>query len=159
MTMKLKKRLSAKNHPKKLISARGGFTLVEILISICVLTFGCLAVIHMHTTTLKGSNYSDNLTAAVFLAESEMERLKALNSSDLKDLVDDGELTHNNLNRLGETCPNSNCSNYPFKRVVNFYPNTPTSFSKHVEIDVTWRDNSGPHKVSYAGAITALVFE
>ena len=138
--------------------SKEGFTLVEIVVTVCVLAFGCLAVIHMHTASLRGSNYSDNLSAAVFLAESEMERIKALDYSALKDLAALGEVSQTRLNRMGEACPSPVCGLYPFDRKVNFYPDVPTSFSDHVEIEVSWRDNSGSHRVFYSGAVTSMVF-
>jgi Tfp pilus assembly protein PilV len=146
----------------KAISKRGAlrsFTLVEILITVCVLTFGCLAVILMQQASLRGANYSDNLTGAVFLAESELERLKALSFTSLETEVEAGDKTVSNLNRMGKVCNTiPNCGLFPFTRTVKFYPDTPTSFSHQVEIEVTWRDNSGPHRVFYSSALTSYMF-
>jgi Tfp pilus assembly protein PilV len=140
-------------------SSRRAFTLVEILITVCVLTFGCLAVILMQQASLRGANFSDNLTGAVFLAESELERLKALSFGALENEVEAGDKVVSDLNRMGKTCETSpNCSLFPFTRTVKFFKDTPTSFSHQVEIEVTWRDNSGPHKVFYSSAITSFSF-
>jgi prepilin-type N-terminal cleavage/methylation domain-containing protein len=141
-------------------SQKSGFTLVELLITICVLAFGCLAAIQMQSASMRGTNFSDNLTAAIFLAESELERLKALSFTKLEEEGEVGTIVQPDLNRLGEICPTApvSCSQYPFTRTVNYFPSTPTSFSYQVEVEVTWRDNSGPHSVYYSGAVTSYVF-
>jgi prepilin-type N-terminal cleavage/methylation domain-containing protein len=140
-------------------SGRRGFTLVELIITVCVLSFGCLAVLQMQSASMRGSNLADNLTAATFLAESEMERLKSLPFTDLTLEANLGTVTTENLNRMGEVCLTPpNCPNYHFTRTINYYSNTPTSFSHQVEIEVSWRDNTGAHSVFYSGAITSYIF-
>ncbi|MDR1658135.1 MAG: prepilin-type N-terminal cleavage/methylation domain-containing protein [Deltaproteobacteria bacterium] len=153
-----------KNHKNRPCSAqpfpnsRTGFTLIELLITVAVLSIGCFAAIRMQATSLKSSNLADNITAATFLAEGEMERLKALSFVELTNETELSTVVVNKLNRLGQTCTTGACSNHIFTRTVNYYPSTPTTLSHQVEISVAWTDNTGPHSVLYSAAITSLSF-
>jgi prepilin-type N-terminal cleavage/methylation domain-containing protein len=137
-----------------------GFTLVELMITIAVLTLGILVAIQVQTSSLMGSNVADNLTAATFLAEAEMERLKSLSFSELTLETENESVTTTGLNRLGLTdCQEpAECSNYIFDRTVNYFAQVPTSLSHQVEISVTWQDSAGKHTVLYSGAISSLSF-
>lgn len=55
-----------------------GFTLLEVLISLIILSVGLLAVAGMHITSIRGNSFSHHLTQAVVLAESKLEDLKNL---------------------------------------------------------------------------------
>ncbi|MDR1085888.1 MAG: prepilin-type N-terminal cleavage/methylation domain-containing protein [Deltaproteobacteria bacterium] len=137
----------------------GGFTLVEILVTVFVLAFGCLAASKMLTISLKGFSYADNITVATFLAESELERLRALTFAELT-----YEATHtpvvvtNNINRLGQVCTPPGCDSFIFSRTVSFFPKTPTSFSHQIEIAVSWLDRIGRQEITYSGVVTSFSF-
>jgi hypothetical protein len=136
-----------------------GITLVEILITVCILTLGCLGAIQMKATTLKSANMSDNITAATFLAEAELERLKSLLYEELLVESEATTVTTNNLNRLGQTCTDDLCdSSYIFSRKVDFFPGLPTVRSCQVEITIGWADDLGSHSFLYSGAVTSLSF-
>jgi prepilin-type N-terminal cleavage/methylation domain-containing protein len=135
-----------------------GFTLVELLITVAVLSIGCLTAIQMQANSLRSSNLADNITVATFLAEAEMERLKALPFPKLTVEAESGESVTTGLNRLGQVCVPPACSGHIFSRTVTYYPYTPTSRSHQVEITVNWTDNTGRHSVFYSGAITTLAF-
>jgi prepilin-type N-terminal cleavage/methylation domain-containing protein len=137
---------------------QSAFTLVEILITMAVISFGCLAALQMQATAIKGNDLADNMTVAMFLAESEMERIKTISYSKLKSMVEDGLATHtdNNINRLGESCIGTPCNGYIFTRKVDYIPKYPTTVSITVEITVEWRDTAGPHHVFYSGTVTSF---
>ncbi|MDR2367398.1 MAG: hypothetical protein LBF58_04695 [Deltaproteobacteria bacterium] len=137
---------------------RGGVTLIEILISVCILSLGCLAAIQMKTTTIKSANMSDNITAATFLAEAEMERLKSLLYEELIAESEGGTVTTDKLNRLGQTCDDTCDPGNIFSRKVAFFPGSPTVRSCQVEITIGWNDDLGSHSFLYSGAITSLSF-
>jgi prepilin-type N-terminal cleavage/methylation domain-containing protein len=131
-----------------------GFTLVELLIAVCVIAFGALVSVNMHITSLKGKNIAANMTYAGAIAETEMERLKTLPLADVMKMSST-EVT--NLNQLSQACspgPGNDCSQHIFTRRVNFYPKNPTSLSCHVEIEVDWKDSSGKHSILYSAVIS-----
>ncbi|MBI3815665.1 MAG: prepilin-type N-terminal cleavage/methylation domain-containing protein [Nitrospinae bacterium] len=53
-----------------------GFTLIEVLIAIAILSIGLLALAGMSTTAIKFTNYSKNKTTAVTVAQDRIEELK-----------------------------------------------------------------------------------
>jgi type IV pilus assembly protein PilV len=56
----------------------GGFTLLEIIIAISILTFGLLAVASMQTTAIRGNDNASNITEATTFAQDTLEDLMAL---------------------------------------------------------------------------------
>lgn len=56
----------------------GGFTLLEVIIAISILTFGLLAVANMQTTAIKGNYNASNITEATTFAQDTLEDLMAL---------------------------------------------------------------------------------
>lgn len=55
-----------------------GFTLVEIMIALGILSYGILAVASMQSTSLLGTSRSNSVTTATNIAMDRMERLLAL---------------------------------------------------------------------------------
>lgn len=60
----------------------GGFSLIEVLISLTILSVGLLAVAGMQITSIKGNFSSGNVTNATVLAQSKLEDLKNLSYTD-----------------------------------------------------------------------------
>lgn len=56
----------------------GGFTLLEVIIAISILTFGLLAVASMQTTAIRGNDNASNITEATTFAQDTLEDLMAL---------------------------------------------------------------------------------
>ncbi|MFV9690400.1 MAG: type IV pilus modification PilV family protein [Desulfobacteria bacterium] len=53
-----------------------GFTLIEILIAICILGFGLLATAQMQAVAIKGNSFANKTTTASTLAQYKMEELR-----------------------------------------------------------------------------------
>ena len=56
---------------------RGGFSLIEVLVSILVLSFGMLGVASLLATSLSGSHTSSLRTQAIVLADDLADRMRA----------------------------------------------------------------------------------
>jgi Tfp pilus assembly protein PilV len=56
--------------------ARGGFTLLELLIGLTVLMIGVSGILAMHVTAMRATAYSRHATEATVLAEDKMEELR-----------------------------------------------------------------------------------
>ena len=56
--------------------AAGGFTLIEVMIVIVILTFGLLSLAAMQIQAMKGSDRGRHATNAAAIAESKMEQLQ-----------------------------------------------------------------------------------
>lgn len=62
--------------------AADGFTLIELLIGICILSFGLLAVGTMQISSLKGVGSAGNQTEAITWAQSVVDELMLLSTTD-----------------------------------------------------------------------------
>jgi type IV pilus assembly protein PilV len=71
---------------------RYGFTVLEVIVAISILSVGLLALATMQATAIKGNDMAGNITGAVTLASAQMERLIALPYDDplLEDKDGDG---------------------------------------------------------------------
>jgi type IV pilus modification protein PilV len=141
---------------------RPGFTLLEVIVTVLIISIGCLAVLSMQTGALKGNKLADNMTVATFLAESEVERIKTLTFPDITAEVNKSAPSHvvqKFFNRKSELCPGdaaAACGDYPYQLQLHYYPNIPTNKSHQAEVKVDWQDNVGSHEVFYSIVLTDL---
>ncbi|MDR1608914.1 MAG: prepilin-type N-terminal cleavage/methylation domain-containing protein [Deltaproteobacteria bacterium] len=147
------KQLSAShiiNRPRQ--SLINGFTLIEVIIALAVIAVWGLATVFMLLNSIKGKNIAANITFASAIASNELERLKSLNFDTLKS-TNNYELLK--LDSLSKSClPDSDCSKNIFDLKTKIFKNTPTNRSCQVELEVSWRDSTGPHSVLYSAFIT-----
>ena len=73
-----------------------GFTLIEILFAMVVMTVGILALAHMEIAALTGNLTANRMTVAVNLAQDQIETLHRLPSTDA-DLADDPDADNNDV--------------------------------------------------------------
>lgn len=59
-----------------------GFTLIEVLIAMIILSIAMLAITGMFVTGVDGVSFGDRITSAVTLAQEKMEELMGLDYSD-----------------------------------------------------------------------------
>jgi type IV pilus assembly protein PilV len=126
---------------------RQGFTLIEVLIALAILTVGLLAAAKMQISAIQGNYFSNNTTTALSLAEQKMEDLlgrtytdaavtdtQAGNNADLSSLVtkDHEELNVNEEGVVGGGL---------YHRVWNVADDTPITNTKTITIVVTWGGN------------------
>lgn len=55
-----------------------GFTLVELMVAIVIITLGMFAVMSLVVVVIRGNSNSDNMTTATILAQDQMEEAKRL---------------------------------------------------------------------------------
>ncbi len=55
-----------------------GFTLIEVVIAICILGFALLALAQLQITAVRGNAFADRMTTAATLAQDRLERLRGL---------------------------------------------------------------------------------
>lgn len=60
-----------------------GFSLIEMMIAVTILGFGLMGIAAMQINVMRGSRGSRDLTAAVSVAQSQLEQLTRLDWSDL----------------------------------------------------------------------------
>lgn len=67
-----------------------GFSLLELIIALGILSFGFLSLSSLSISTMKANSYSRNKTAALQLAQEKIESLKALSFSELNGEMETG---------------------------------------------------------------------
>jgi type IV pilus modification protein PilV len=130
-----------------------GFTLIEVLIAIVILTFGLLAVGSMQISAIRGNFMGGNTSIALSLASEKMEDLlnKDFNHADLADSVTGNNST---LSSIASVDHQENLSeegvvgaNAFYRRIWNIADQT-SPITKNVMVIVTWENNK--HRVSIA---------
>jgi len=128
--------LNLKNKKEK------GFTLIEVLIAISILTVGILAMASMQISSIRGNYFSSNLTGGTNWAQDKVEYLISLDydHNDLKDTDGDGN------GGLDDTT--SATSDYPpethdiYTLYWNVAPDWPVNNTKTIRVIVTWVDKA-----------------
>jgi uncharacterized protein (TIGR02598 family) len=106
-----------------------GFTLLELTISVAVLSIGLLAVASMVHMVMNSNKQSSHLTTAINLVQAKIDDLRV---GDYADIVDGEEF---DLDEDGVA------GNGIFDRAVSVTENlTPTV--KIIEVSVSWNDNN-----------------
>ena len=79
--MNSEKQITTANHKIKSWGKhrQSGFSMVEVLVAILLLTVGLLALAKMQTQAVASNNYGNQLTEATFLAQDKLEELRLLN--------------------------------------------------------------------------------
>jgi type IV pilus modification protein PilV len=95
-------------------SSQQGFTLVELLVAILLLTVGLLALAKMQTGAVASNAIGNQLTQATFLAQDKLEELRLLNECYLEVLgrpqvswtTEDQDVVSNYNSQLSDTQDN-----------------------------------------------------
>ena len=79
--MSSEKQMTTDNHQMKSWGkhCQSGFSMVEVMVAILLLTVGLLALAKMQTQAVASNNYGNQLTEATFLAQDKLEELRLLN--------------------------------------------------------------------------------
>ena len=79
--MSSEKQITTDNHQMKSWGKhnQSGFSMVEVIVAILLLTVGLLALAKMQTQAVASNNYGNQLTEATFLAQDKLEELRLLN--------------------------------------------------------------------------------
>ncbi len=124
---------------KKECDNQSGFTLLEVLIAISILTVGLLGVAQMQIMGITGNYFSSNTTAALTLAEEKMEDL-------LGKSYTDAELTNGNHPDANNPIDETGQAGGTYSRRWIVTDNIPITNTKTVTVSVSWDNLS--HQVS-----------
>jgi type IV pilus assembly protein PilV len=127
-------------------SSGQGFTIVEVLIAMAILSVGLLAVGTMQITSIKGNKIAMDITEASCLAESKLEELMSIpfDHADVSDTNADGAsgLDALTVDMADYSAPSSNGRYTLFWNVADDFPHNNT---KTIKIIVVW-SNTGQSK-------------
>jgi len=108
-----------------------GFTLIEVMIALVILSIGILALVKLQISAIQGNTLSQNMTTAVSLAEQRVEQLKDTPYAQIPP-----------SESVTVTAANRN-----FTRQVTVTDSSPLLNTKTVSVLVTWQDKAKTHTV------------
>jgi len=123
----------------------GGFTLLEVLVAIVIISIGLLAVAGMQTTAITANSSANNLTLALQLAEEMVDRIR-VNGGDTPEIYDN--LDTGNCAGLTDTTARGDCNQWQTRLAgsglsnaqgtVRVLTNNPISNTATVTVIVRW---------------------
>ena len=118
------------------IGPKAGFTLVESMLALAIMSVGLLALAGLQITALRGNDLSRRMTTAVSIAEQRLEQLKNTPYTNIQ----------------AEAASEVTASNLHFTRQVTV-TNGPLPNTKSVSVLVSWQDQSQTHTLPLATII------
>jgi type IV pilus assembly protein PilV len=119
---------------KKRKDGADGFTLLEVIVAISILTFGLLAVATMQTTAIRGNYNANCITEATTVGQDRLEELLGLpyGHGDLSDPAGGGATSH----------PNPPTATAAVGYTINYTveSDVPVVNSKLIRLTVSWQD-------------------
>jgi len=123
-----------------------GFTLLEVIIAMSLLTVGLLAVASMQISAMRGNSYAGDVTEGATWAGDQLEKLIALpyDHADLDDTNDDG------ADGLLDTGDDADYTENQDRYTVcwNVAIDAVTNNTKTISVIVTWTDHGVQKHVS-----------
>jgi type IV pilus assembly protein PilV len=117
-----------------------GFTLIEAMIGVVILTIISLGLMSLTVSMMRGSSLSNKMTTATTLTQDKIEHVKRLGYANADTAV--GTESYNTI------------ANFPaFKRVTAVASNTPATAVKTVTVTVYWGSDT------YSVAASTIVAE
>src|SRR5215475_2280810 len=118
------------------ICQNAGFTLVESMLTLAIVSIGLLALSGLQITALRGNALSRRMTTAVSIAEQSIEQLKNTSYTNIQ----------------AEAATQVTAANLHFTRQVTV-TNGPLPNTKSVSVLVSWQDQSRTHTLPLATII------
>jgi prepilin-type N-terminal cleavage/methylation domain-containing protein len=119
--------------------AAGGFTLIEVMITIGILTFGLLSLATMQIHAMHGSDRGRHATQAAAIAESKMEQLQQDAWASIG--VTGGFVTdpvEQNTVQLNGGSVNERAYSVSYQ-IADLQP----TFTRAIDVQVSWTEESG----------------
>ncbi len=133
------------NNMKKYTFEHQGFTLIEVLVAIVILSIGILSLITMQTTGIKGNATANRITTASSWSADRIEKLFSLDWTH-PDLTDDTANGPAGLDDTGATADGTATSPDTFYTIYwNIADNTPMPDTKKIRV-IILRSQGGETK-------------
>jgi type IV pilus assembly protein PilV len=110
---------------RKLHDNNSGFTLMEVLVAMLILTVGLLGMAALITGIINSNKLSNRISTATVLAQDKMEDIKRIGYS----------------NAVSETKASMSSPYDNYEREVTVTPNSPSSGMKTVNVIVYWESS------------------
>ena len=116
---------------KRLMWSADGFTLIEIMITLVIMSIGLMALSGLQVNAIKGNAFSKRLTTAVSIGQEKLEQIKNTSYANVQ----------------SESSTQINKANMNFTRQVLVTNNTNPANTKTVKVTVTWTQGSKSYTV------------
>src|SRR6266545_515712 len=106
-----------------ILGQKSGFTLMEVLVAMLLLTIGLLGVANLTIGVIKGTSYSKNVTTATVVAQQQIEQAQRIG--------------YTNANSLAGTATVS-MGGMSFTRTTTVTDSSPAANMKTVTVSAAW---------------------
>jgi type IV pilus assembly protein PilV len=120
------------------LASNEGFTLVEILIALVILSIGLTALAGIQVSAIKGNAFSKRMTTAVSIADQTIEQLK--------------NTPYNNIQ--SQATSQVSQSNMNFTRNVTVINDSPALNTKTIHVTVAWIEGMKTYTVPVSTIIS-----
>ena len=120
------------------IKSEEGFTLIETIVALVVLSVGLVALAGLQISTIRGNTLSKRMTTAVSIANARVEQIKNMPYADIQ----------------SESSTQVIESNMNFTRQVTVANDNPLTNTKTVNVTVTWKNGSKSYTVPISTVIS-----
>ena len=117
-----------KEHRLAIASSQRGFTLLEVLVAIVILTIGLLGTAGLTTGVIRGNHYSKNVTSATAAAQTQLESVKS-----------SGYTNATSANFPSDTVTMGGTT---FTRATTITNSSPAANMKTVSVTVSWTESN-----------------
>ena len=128
------------------IKNQKGFTLVEVMIAMVILSAGLLALAEIQVTAIRANATSKNITSATILNEGKLEELMADGFSSLSN----GTITEVNIDETG-----SSGGKFDRETIIEDYDSS--TAMKKVTVTISWTDNMGSFDITMENVLSVDV--
>lgn len=118
-----------------------GFTLLEVMITLVILSVGMLGLASMQIMAIKGNSFGQRLSIASTLAQNKLEEIRQVA---FDSIADGNDVCTDQINRVS------------YNRQWTVQNDTPQPNMKTVDIRVRWMGSEAQRSVSYSTIICRL---
>lgn len=121
--------------------ASNGFTIIEALVAVAILSIGILATAKMQDQSIRGNFISKRINTSVFFASGEIERRAGLNYANATDTDNDGVGGLFDIEGDADDSLVYNQNGHTFNLFINVAEDSPVEKVKTINVIVTHNNN------------------
>jgi type IV pilus assembly protein PilV len=128
-------------NPRSRSRTQQGFSLIEVMVSLAILSVGLIGLTAGQVMAMKISSNSRNRTLAMQLAEQQVEELQAMSGDDVKALIVAPGYPYDPSNPIDPDPADETQMAFTRRSLVT--ANTPEAGVIRLAVEVAWQDNLG----------------
>jgi prepilin-type N-terminal cleavage/methylation domain-containing protein len=139
-------------HNMNLLHDKQGFSILEVLIGICLLAIAMMGLATLQSRGIRGNDLGNRTTQAIALAQDQLEQLIHSASGGNFPLA---APSPNPFPDANNPITETGAAGGIFTRTWRLQHNTPVTNAQTITVNVSWSDLVGDHQVTETGVITA----